>query len=150
MCDDVVGCPRAGRCWGLGCFGLFYFALREGYVNSFLLSEVERVLNSGVFCRLYHTCTWTITHVQGTACVATSCGVGGTPVPGESAWSQESQEIFVFCELNLLLNGSPRLSCGPNHSLSLHSLTGISGREKRLEGPAVRKRNAGFLLKTGA
>lgn len=150
MCDDVVGCRGAGCCWVWSGFVLFYFALREGYVSSFLLSEVERVLNSGVFCRLYHTCTWTLTLVPGTACVATRCGMGGTPVPGESAWSQESQEIFVFPELNLLLNGSPRLSCGPNHSLSLHSLTGISGREERLEGPAVRKRSAGFLLKTGA
>jgi len=42
-------------------------------------------------------------------CVATSRGVGGTPVSGEAAWPQESQKIFVFYELSLTLNGSLRL-----------------------------------------
>lgn len=48
-------------------------------------------------------------HAQGTRCVATGRGMGRTPVSGEAAWPQESPKIFVFCELSLMLNGSPRL-----------------------------------------
>lgn len=38
---------------------LFYLALREEYINSLLWSELERILNSGVFCQFYYTGTCT-------------------------------------------------------------------------------------------
>jgi len=118
--------------FGWFCVVLFRFEVK---IYSLLLSEVERILNSGVFYQLYYTWTWTIMHAQGTLCGDKPwCGWDPCLWRGSLA-TREPEDLCVLWAKPYAKWKPEAVSCGPNpslRSLGLQSLMMISVREERL------------------